>query len=73
MSESGDPRRGIYVNGTFGQLSWDADKLWEWGKDAPGGTARQNHDWQLLPNGNWLILVKGWSNILDQRRSVIKG
>jgi hypothetical protein len=27
------------------------------GSDALGGAARQNHDWELLPNGNWLVLV----------------
>ena len=40
-----------------GQLSWTGEKLWEWGTEAPGGAARQNHDWELLQNGNRLILV----------------
>jgi hypothetical protein len=57
LSESGDPRGGIYANGTIGQLDWAGERLWEWGKEAVGGAARQNHDWQLLPNGHWLILV----------------
>jgi Arylsulfotransferase (ASST) len=57
LSESGDARGGIYANGTIGQLDWDGKRVWEWGKEAPGGAARQNHDWQLLPTGNWLILV----------------
>ncbi len=29
----------------------------EWGTQAPGGAARQNHDWARLPNGNTLLLV----------------
>ena len=48
---------GIYGNRTVGQLSWTGEKLWEWGTEAPGGAARQNHDWELLQNGNRLILV----------------
>lgn len=57
LSPSGDPRGGIYANGTVGQLSWTGDRVWEWGTQAPGGAARQNHDWELLPNGHRLLLV----------------
>jgi hypothetical protein len=48
---------GIYANRTVGQLSWTGEVIWEWGEQAPGGAARQNHDWELLPNGNRLLLV----------------
>jgi hypothetical protein len=57
LSPSGDERGGIYVNGTIGQLDWDGKQVWEWGSQAAGGAARQNHDWELLPNGNWLVLI----------------
>ncbi|WP_410873050.1 aryl-sulfate sulfotransferase [Nocardia sp. A7] len=57
LSESGDARGGIYANGTVGQLDWQGNTVWEWGSQAPGGAARQNHDWELLPNGNRLLLV----------------
>lgn len=57
LSDSGDTRGGIYANGTIGQLDWNGEPLWEWGTRAPGGAARQNHDWELLPNGNRLVLV----------------
>jgi hypothetical protein len=57
LSDSGDSRGGIWANGTFGRINWDGDVLWEWGHEAPGGAAHQNHDWQLLPNGNWLLLI----------------
>ncbi|WP_067904208.1 arylsulfotransferase family protein [Nocardia vaccinii] len=57
LSFSGDPRGGIYANGTVGQLTWSGERVWEWGAQAPGGAARQNHDWELLPNGNRLLLV----------------
>ncbi|MFC8934376.1 aryl-sulfate sulfotransferase [Rhodococcus sp. NPDC057135] len=57
LSASGDPRGGIYANGTIGQLDWAGERRWEWGAEAPDGVARQNHDWELLPNGNRLILV----------------
>ena len=52
-----DSPGGIYGNRTVGQLSWTGEKLWEWGTEAPGGAARQNHDWELLENGNRLLLV----------------
>ncbi|NUP26506.1 MAG: ArsR family transcriptional regulator [Nocardia sp.] len=57
LSDSGDARGGIYANGTVGQLDWSGNRVWEWGTQAPGGAARQNHDWELLPNGNRLLLV----------------
>jgi len=57
LSHVSEPPGGIYANRTVGQLSWTGETLWEWGTQAPGGAARQNHDWQLLPNGNRLLLV----------------
>lgn len=48
---------GIYANRTVGQLDWSGEVVWEWGTQAPGGAALQNHDWELLPNGNRLLLV----------------
>ncbi|WP_319428949.1 aryl-sulfate sulfotransferase [Mycobacterium sp. RTGN5] len=57
LSQVDDSPGGIYANRTVGQLSWEGDTLWEWGTEAPGGAARQNHDWQLLDNGNRLLLV----------------
>jgi hypothetical protein len=57
LSASDDPRGGIYANRTIGQLDWEGRHIWEWGSQQPGGAARQNHDWELLPNGNWLVLL----------------
>jgi Arylsulfotransferase (ASST) len=57
LTQLDDSPGGIYGNRTVGQLSWTGEKLWEWGTEAPGGAARQNHDWELLENGNRLILV----------------
>jgi hypothetical protein len=57
LTQLDDSAGGIYGNRTVGQLSWTGEKLWEWGTEAPGGAARQNHDWELLENGNRLILV----------------
>ena len=57
ISGSGDARGGIYANGTIGDLDWDGNRIWQWGQQAPGGAARQNHDWEFLPNGNRLVLV----------------
>lgn len=52
-----EDRGGIYPNRTVGEVSWDGEVRWEWGTQAPGGAARQNHDWQVLDNGNRLYLV----------------
>lgn len=52
-----DSRGGIFTNQTVGELDWDGKIIWEWGAEAPGGAARQNHDWARLPNGNTLLLV----------------
>lgn len=57
LSAVQDSPGGIYANRTVGQVTWDGAVVWEWGADAPGGAARQNHDWELLPNGNRLLLV----------------
>lgn len=57
LEDGDDPRGGIFSNGTVGELDWSGKILWQWGKQAPGGAARQNHDWTRLPNGNTLLLV----------------
>lgn len=48
---------GIFANRTIGELDWDGKTVWEWGETAPGGAARQNHDWARLPNGNTIIVA----------------
>jgi hypothetical protein len=57
LSGNGDKRGGIFGNKTVGELDWDGNTVWEWGTQAPGGSARQNHDWARLTNGNTLLLV----------------
>jgi len=57
LTQLDDSPGGIYGNRTVGQLSWTGEKLWEWGTEAPGGAARQNHDWELLESGHRLLLV----------------
>jgi hypothetical protein len=47
---------GIFSNRTVGELDWDGNVVWEWGKQAPGGAVMQNHDWARLPDGNTLLL-----------------
>src|SRR6266436_4362598 len=44
-------------NKTIGVVDWNDKVLWEWGAQAPGGAARQHHDWRRLPNGNTVVLV----------------
>lgn len=57
ITNSAGESAGIYGNRTVGEVDWDGNVLWEWGTEAPGGQARQNHDWQRLANGNTLLLV----------------
>ena len=44
-------------NKTIGVVDWNDKVLWEWGAQAPGGAARQHHDWRRLPNGDTAVLV----------------
>ena len=44
-----------FRNKTIGELDWDGKTVWEWGKEAPGGAARQHHDWFREANGNTLV------------------
>jgi hypothetical protein len=71
LSASDDPRGGIFGNRTIGRLDWGGKRIWEWGSEAPGGAARQNHDWELLPNGNWLVLVTVLRVVADLGPEVI--
>lgn len=48
---------GIFTNTLIGELDWNGDTVWEWGRQAPGGAARQNHDWARLPNGDTIIVA----------------
>lgn len=50
------PWSSIFNNKTIGELDWEGNIVWQWGEQAPGGAARQHHDWTRLPNGNTLIL-----------------
>lgn len=45
------------VSKTIGELDWDGKEAWRFGDKAPGGLARQHHDWVRLPNGNTLVLA----------------
>lgn len=47
---------GFFNNKVVGELDWNGRILWQWGKEAPGGEARQNHDWNRLENGNTLLV-----------------
>ncbi len=47
----------LHGNKTIGELDWNDNVLWQWGDQAPGGAARQHHDWYRLPNGNTLVLA----------------
>ena len=47
----------MFRNQTIGYLDWSGQKIWDWGTQAPGGAALQHHDWQLLSNGDTLVLT----------------
>lgn len=48
----------LFFNEVLLEMDWDANVVWQWGKEAPGGRARQNHDLCRLANGNTLLLSK---------------
>jgi hypothetical protein len=45
------------VSKTVGELDWDGKVVWTFGDKAPGGIAKQHHDWARLPNGNTVLLA----------------
>lgn len=47
---------GIFNNKVLGELDWNGNIVWQWGKNAPEGAARQNHDLHRLANGNTLLV-----------------
>ncbi|HEX4051131.1 MAG TPA: aryl-sulfate sulfotransferase [Steroidobacteraceae bacterium] len=49
-------RAANFRDETFGYQDWSGRTLWQWGRQAPGGAALQHHDWELLPNGDTLLL-----------------
>ena len=56
----------LFRNKTIGELDWGGKIVWQWGSEAPGGAARQHHDWYRLLNGNTLVLsnvVHTWLHI----------
>ncbi|MBB3222020.1 aryl-sulfate sulfotransferase [Pseudoduganella umbonata] len=58
-------------NKAIGEVDWNGNVLWQWGAGsqdayasasvdsggAPGGAAKQHHDWGRLTNGNTLVLA----------------
>jgi hypothetical protein len=57
LSNGASPYGGIFANKTIGELDWNGKVVWSWGEQAPGGEARQNHDWERLPNGDTLVVA----------------
>lgn len=52
-----------FRNKTIGELDWDGKVVWSWGETAPGGAARQHHDWFREANGNTLVLANSFHPI----------
>jgi len=52
-----------FRNRTIGEQDWDGKTVWEWGQSAPGGAARQHHDWFREANGNTVILSNSFHPI----------
>ena len=50
-------RVGTRVSKTIGELDWSGQTVWQFGDKAPGGLARQHHDWARLANGNTIVLA----------------
>jgi len=57
LENNSGPWGGIFNNKTIGELDWEGNVVWQWGKEAPGGIVRQNHDWQRLASGNTLFIA----------------
>ena len=51
------PGAAIFDNKEIGELDWDGKVVWRWGEGAPGGAARQHHDWRREANGDNLVLA----------------
>lgn len=51
------PYGNIFANEEISKFDWDGTVVWRWAGDAPGGKARQNHDWARLPSGNTLLVT----------------
>jgi Arylsulfotransferase (ASST) len=66
-SDGVDTEGDIFHNKTIGEQDWDGKTVWEWGEQAPGGAARQNHDWHRLPNGNTLVV----STLIHQVKGLV--
>src|ERR1700743_2947466 len=52
-----------FRNRTIGELDWDGKIVWQWGEQAPGGAARQHHDWFREAKGNTLVLANSFHPI----------
>jgi len=48
----------IFSCETLLKVDWSGKVIWEWGKKAPGGSAKQNHDLSPLPDGHLLVVAK---------------
>lgn len=46
----------VQANKSLGEVDWNGNIVWSFGEKAPGGEARQHHDWARLANGNTLVL-----------------
>lgn len=46
-----------FRNRTIGLVDWNDHVTWEWGTQAPGGNARQHHDWLRTADGHTLLLA----------------
>ena len=64
-------RVAAQVSKTMAELDWDGKPVWQFGPKAPGGLARQHHDWGRLPNGNTLVLANLTHEAAGFRRPVL--
>ena len=51
----GEPAQ--FRNKSIGELDWNGNVVWSWGDKAPGGAAKQHHDYRRLANGDTLVLA----------------
>jgi hypothetical protein len=44
-------------NQSIGEVDWNDQVVWQWGKEAPGGSAQQHHDMRRAANGDTYVLA----------------
>lgn len=67
--EKKEPPKGVSAEGnglrnqSIGEVDWNDKVVWQWGKEAPGGSAQQHHDVRRLADGDTVVLVDDYRHV----------